>query len=86
MSANPIEISGREFTENSKKSEEPGPTKQEIPLHQLWLTNSRSKTNFSFQLMVSYVWYSMEKLAGDLLLVLKLVKVSILPMPFIQFV
>ena len=35
--------------------------------------NSRSKTNFSFQFIASYVWYSIEKLAGDLLLGLKLV-------------
>ena len=45
-----------------------------------------SKANFSFQFMTTYVWYSMEKLAGDLLLGLKLVKLSILPMLFIQFV
>ena len=31
------------------------------------------------------VWYSMEKLAGDLLFGLKLVKLSILPMLFVQF-
>ena len=30
-------------------------------------TNSRSKANFSFQFMASYVYYSMEKLAADLL-------------------
>ena len=41
-------------------------------------TNSRPKANFSFQFMASYVWYSMEKLAGDLLFGLKLVKRSIL--------
>ena len=35
--------------------------------------NSRLKTNFSFQFIASYVWYSMEKLAGDLLLGLKFV-------------
>ena len=28
----------------------------------------RPKANFSFQFIASYVWYSMEKLAGDLLL------------------
>ena len=32
--------------------------------------NSRSKTNFSFQFIGSYVWYSMENLAGDLLSIL----------------
>ena len=37
-------------------------------------TNSRSNANFSFQFIASYVWYSMENLAGDLLLGLKLVK------------
>ena len=31
-------------------------------------TNSRSNANFSFQFIASYVWYSMENLAGDLLL------------------
>ena len=41
--------------------------------------NSRSKENFSFQFIASYVWYSMENLAGDLLFGLKLVKLSILP-------
>ena len=41
--------------------------------------NSRSKTNFSFQFIASYVWYSMESLAGDLMLGVKLVKLSILP-------
>ena len=35
--------------------------------------NSRSKVNFSFQFIVSYVWYNKEKLAGDLLLGLKFV-------------
>ena len=49
-------------------------------------TNSRSRRNFSFQFMVSYVWYSMEKLAGDPLFGLKLVKLSILPTLFTQFV
>ena len=33
--------------------------------------NSRSNANFSFQCAASYVWYSMENLAGDLLLGLK---------------
>ena len=33
-----------------------------------------------------YVWYSMENLAGDLLLGLKFVKLSILPTMFIHFV
>ena len=42
--------------------------------YQLPNTNSWSKTNFSFQFIVSYVWYSVEKLAGDLLFGLKLVK------------
>ena len=32
-----------------------------------------SKANFSFQFIASYVWYSMEKLAGELLLGLNLV-------------
>ena len=45
-----------------------------------------SKANFSFQLIASYVWYSMEELAGDLLFGLKLVKLSILPTLFIHFV
>ena len=45
-----------------------------------------SKANFSFQFIASYVWYSMEKLAGDLLFGLNLVKLSILPKLFIQFV
>ena len=45
---------------------------------------SRPKANFSLQFMARYVWYSMEKLAGDLLFGLKLVKLSILPMLFIQ--
>ena len=49
-------------------------------------TSSRSNANFSFQFIASYVWYSMENLAGDLLFGLKLVKLSILPMLFIQFV
>ena len=36
-----------------------------------WILRTRenrywSKANFSFQFMASYVWYSMEKLAGDL--------------------
>ena len=31
-------------------------------------SNSRSNANFSFQFIASYVWYSTEKLAGDLLL------------------
>ena len=35
---------------------------------------------------VCYVWYSMEKLVGDLLTGLKLVKLLILPMLFILFV
>ena len=48
-----------------------------------WL--SRSNTNF-YQFMASYVWNSTEKLAGDLLFGLKLVKLSILPMLSIQFV
>ena len=39
--------------------------------------NSWSKANFSFQFMAGYVWYSMEKLAGDLLFGLKLMKLSI---------
>ena len=47
---------------------------------------SRSKTNFSFQFTASYVWYSMENLAGDLLFGLKFVKLSILPTFFIHFV
>ena len=47
---------------------------------------SRSKTNFSFQFTASYVWYSMENLAGDLLFGLKFVKLSILPTLFIHFV
>ena len=47
---------------------------------------SRSKTNFSFQFIASYVWYSMENLAGDLWLWLKFVKLSILPTLFIHFV
>ena len=33
-----------------------------------------------------YVWYSMENLAGDLLLGLKFVKLSILPTMFVHFV
>ena len=48
-------------------------------------SNSRSKANFSFQFMTSCVWYSMEKLAGNLLFGLKLVKLSVLSMLFIQF-
>ena len=59
-----------------------GPNGQELSMS----TNSRSKANFSFQFMTSYVWYSMEKLSGDLLFGLKLVQLSILPMLFIQFV
>ena len=35
--------------------------------------NSWSNTNFSFPFIASYVWYSMEKLAGDLLLEAKFV-------------
>ena len=35
---------------------------------------------------LSYVWYSVEKLAGDLLFGLKFMKLLILPMLFIQFV
>ena len=35
--------------------------------------NSWSNANFSFQFMASYVWYTMDKLAGDLLLGLKFV-------------
>ena len=34
---------------------------------------------------VLYVWYSVEKLAGDLLFGLRLVNLSILPMLFIPF-
>ena len=45
-----------------------------------------SNANFSFQFIVSYVWYIMENLAGDLLLGLKFVKLSILPSLFIHFV
>ena len=47
---------------------------------------SWSKANFSFQFIASYMLYTMEKLAGDLLLGLKFVKLSILPTLFIQFV
>ena len=47
---------------------------------------SLSKASFSFQFIASYVWYIMEKLAGDLLLRLKLVKLLILPTLFIHFV
>ena len=49
-------------------------------------TNSRSNTNFSFQFIASYVWYSMEKLAGDLLFGSKLVKLSILVISELPFV
>ena len=35
--------------------------------------NSRSNANFSFQFIASYVWYSVENSAGDLLLGLKFV-------------
>ena len=42
-------------------------------------SNSKSKANFSFQFIASYVWYTVEKLAGDLLFGLKFVKLSILP-------
>ena len=42
--------------------------------------------NFSFQFIVSYVWYSTENLAGDLLLGLKFAKLPILPTLFIHFV
>ena len=48
-----------------------------------WLCNSWSKANVSFQFIASYVWYSMENLAGDLLFGLKFVKLSILPTLFI---
>ena len=48
--------------------------------------NSRSKANFFFQFIASYVRYIMEKLAGDLLFGLKFVKLSILPTLFIHFV
>ena len=48
--------------------------------------NSRSNANFSFQFTASYVWYSMENLACDLLLGLKFVKLPILPTLFIYFV
>ena len=44
-----------------------------------------SNTNF-FQFIASYVWYSMEKLADDLLFGLKLVKLSILLTLFSHFV
>ena len=46
----------------------------------------QSKTNFSFQFIASYVWYSMEKLADDPLFGVKFVKLSILPTLFIHFV
>ena len=42
--------------------------------------NSWSKANFSFQFIASYVWY--KNLAGGLLLGLKFIKLSILPMLF----
>ena len=48
--------------------------------------NSWSTANFSFQFIASYVWYSMEKLADDLLFGLKFVKLSVLPTIFIHFV
>ena len=48
--------------------------------------NSRSKANFSFQFIASYLWYSKENLAGDLLFGLKFVEPSILPTLFIHFV
>ena len=48
--------------------------------------SNRSKTNFSFEFIDSYVWYSMESLAGDLLFGLKFVKLAILPTLFINFV
>ena len=55
----------------------------EFPAQTLQLTlspDSRSKTNFSFQFIASYVWYSLENLAGDLLLGLTfVVKLPILP-------
>ena len=35
------------------------------------LSNSRSSANFSFQFIASYVWYSLENLAGDLLMGVK---------------
>ena len=44
-----------------------------------------SKTDFSFLFMTTYVWYSMEKLGGDLLFGLKFVKLSTLPTLFIHF-
>ena len=49
-----------------------------------WLDHDHIK--FSFQFIVSCVWYSMEKLAGDLLLGSKFVQLSILPTLFIHFV
>ena len=49
-------------------------------------SNSWSNTKFSFQFLASYVWYSVEKLAGDLFLGLKFVKLSILPILFRHFV
>ena len=45
----------------------------------------RSNENLSFQFISSYVGYSMESLAGDLLLGLKFVQLPILPTLFIQF-
>ena len=42
------------------------------------LSPNRIQSNFSCRVMRSYVWYSMEKLAGDLLLELKSVKLEII--------
>ena len=47
--------------------------------------SKKSKANFSCQGMSSYGWCSMEKLAADLLLGLKFVKVEILSTSFIDF-
>ena len=38
---------------------------------------NQQPVSFSFQFIASYVWYSMENLAGDLLLGLKFVKLPI---------
>ena len=51
-----------------------------VKSHQQW-----SKANFSCQVMSSYGQCSVEKLAGDLLLGLKFVKLEILSTSFIDF-
>ena len=65
----------------------PWPVTNKHILFNLLSPNSQSNPNFSFQFIANYVWYSMENLAGDLLLsLIKFVRLPILPTLFIHFV